>query len=313
MDSSTWRARLGRAAAVALALTATAHAGNAQVPPLNPFQCYEIKPRQFQAIPGVNVVDPFGNHVARVRFPHRLCAPAVARPIGDRAAALFDGEHLIGHVVDSPNVKVTNQVIVNQFGTLTLDVWRPDLLLVPTLKSLTSTPPPLTQPTIDHFQCYKVKRSQGAAPFTRINDVLITDQFGNATLDVIRPVRLCVPANKNDEDPSAPSHPQSLLCYRTRNSRFGTVQTYTNSQFGPEKPTLIHRRELCVPSERNPPPTTTSTSSTTTTTDVPTSTTFPPSSTTFPPTSTTFPSSTTFPPSTTVPTTSTTTTTEPVP
>jgi hypothetical protein len=271
--------------------TAT-RAGNVPAPVINPFQCYEIKPKPFAPIPGVQVIDRFGAHVARVRFPHRLCAPGVLAP---RAAVVE--EHLIGHLMSSPNLHVTNQTVVNQFGTLQLDVSRPDLLLVPTQKSLFQTPPPLPNPTVDHFQCYRVRRSRGAAGFVPVKNIVVTDQFGTATVDLVRVARLCVPANKNDEDPTAPSHPTDLLCYRTRNSRFGTVQTYTNSQFGPEEPLLIHRRELCVPSTRTPPTTTTTTSTSTT---IETSTTFP-SSTTFPPDTTTttttmVPTSTTFPP-----------------
>lgn len=331
MDSSTRRARVAWAAMAFVAATSAASTIHAQPAPnpINPFQCYEIKPRQFQAVPGVNVVDAFGAHVARVRFPHRLCAPAVVPPIIRARAAVdyLNGEHLIGHVVTSDNVKVKDQVVVTALGAVTLDVWRPDLLLVPTLKSLVDTPPALPNPIIDHFQCYKVKRSQGSDPFTVVRDYPVEDQFGATTVDIMRPVRLCMPANKNDEDPTAPGHPNHLLCYRTRNSRFGTVQTYTNSQFGPERPTLIHRRELCLPALRNPPPTTTTSTTvptttttivtTTTTTTTPsstipsTSTTFP-TSTTVPPsttTTTTFPTSTTFPSSTTVPTSTTTTTT----
>ena len=47
-------------------------------------------------------------------------------------------------------------------------------------------------------------------------------------------------------------HPCQLLCYKTKNTAFGTVPTFTNNQFGPAQPLLIHRRELCVPSVKNP-------------------------------------------------------------
>ena len=93
------------------------------------------------------------------------------------------------------------------------------------------------------------------------------DQFGTAMLDLLKPIRLCAPANKRNEDPTAPSHLFHLLCYKTKNSAFGMEQTFTNDQFGPAQPLLIHRRELCVPSTKNgaAPTTTTSTPSTTTT------------------------------------------------
>src|SRR5262249_59279792 len=113
---------------------------------------------------------------------------------------------------------------------------------------------------------YKVKPPPGAPKSQKILGVKVDDQFGTATLDLLKPARLCAPANKKNEDPTAPDHPGHLLCYKTKNSAFGTVQTFTNSQFGPAQPLLIHRRELCVPSLKNPSATTTSSSTTSTTT-----------------------------------------------
>jgi hypothetical protein len=67
-------------------------------------------------------------------------------------------------------------------------------------------------------------------------------------ITLTRPYRLCVPANKNDEDPTAPTHPNTLLCYRSKSAvRFGTFAAHINNQFGDDDLTLIHRRELCVP------------------------------------------------------------------
>src|SRR5215813_6619321 len=128
--------------------------------PMQPdhFQCYELKPSPFPIQRQVSVQDQFGPHTETVRFPHRLCAPA-AKNDEPPNNAFNDPEHLIGHLVSGPAVKVAHQTLVNQFGTIVLDVVRPDILLVPTLKTLTPPPPPpLTTPAVDHFQCYKVKQ-----------------------------------------------------------------------------------------------------------------------------------------------------------
>src|SRR5262249_38165347 len=156
--------------------------------------------------------------------------------------AFNDPEHLIGHLVSGPSVKVLNQTIVNQFGTIVLDVVRPDILLVPTLKTVTPPPPPpLTTPAVDHFQCYKVRPSKGAPNFTR-RPVKVQDQFETTTVTPLNPIRRCAPANKKDEDPSAPDHPFHLLCYKTKSAPFPNMLAYPNSQFGPASPLLIHRR-----------------------------------------------------------------------
>jgi hypothetical protein len=129
------------------------------------------------------------------------------------------------------------------------------------------TAPPSDPNVPDHFQCYKVKRSKGSPKFQKILGVKVQDQFGTAMLDLLKPIRLCAPANKRNEDPTAPQHPFHLLCYKTKNSAFGMEQTFTNDQFGPAQPLLIHRRELCVPSTKNGPfPTTTTSTPPTTTT-----------------------------------------------
>jgi len=101
----------------------------------------------------------------------------------------------------------------------------------------------------------------------------VQDQFGTVMLDLLKPIRLCAPANKNGEDPTAPQHLFHLLCYKTKNSAFGTVQTFTNDQFGPGSPLLIHRRELCVPSTKSGAVPTTTTSAPATTTSTPSTTT----------------------------------------
>ena len=54
---------------------------------------------------------------------------------------------------------------LKKFGTIKLDTVKPDVLMAPTLKTLTTPGPagPPTDPDVpDHFQCYKVKRSKGS-------------------------------------------------------------------------------------------------------------------------------------------------------
>jgi len=166
--------------------------------------------------------------------------------------------------------KRLNHTVVNQFGTLQVDIIRPDMFMVPTAKNGV----PVALPTGDHFTCYKVKRSRGTPKFVK-QTVTVTDQFQNATELVIKPVRLCCPANKNGEDPTAPQHPGHILCYKAKSqTKFGTLVVQIDNQFGPDQVTLIHRRELCVPTLKDPGATTTSTTiQATTTTSSPVATT----------------------------------------
>jgi hypothetical protein len=213
--------------------------------PADHFQCYEIKPASFPPTT-VTVQDRFGTQVELLRFPHRLCAPA-----DKNGSGIMDPvQHLAGYETRAtPFVKVTSQTITNQFGTLVLDLTRRDNLLVPSAKSLSGPATPLQPPTIDHFQCYRVRKSRGQPGFAKVT-ASITDQFESASITLLRPFRLCVPANKNGEDPTAPMHDGLLLCYTSRSGMtFGTMSANINNQFGDDELTLIHRRELCVPSK----------------------------------------------------------------
>jgi hypothetical protein len=160
-----------------------------------------------------------------------------------------DPEHLAGFPATGAAPRVPNVLVTNQFGTVQVDLVRRSLLLVPTAKGLAAPPGPLPNPVVDHFQCYTVRRSAGTARFTQINGVAATDQFGAHGLDLRRPRSLCVPANKNDEDPNAPLSPQALLCYKTRQRvRFGELSPFINDQFVAQQARLVRRVEFCIPS-----------------------------------------------------------------
>ena len=95
-----------------------------------------------------------------------------------------------------------------------LDVKKPLSLQVPTAKSLTVSPPAPAAPAVDHFQCYSVKPARNTAKFPGVRGVTLADQFGTVSVDVRRLRRLCVPTNKNGEEPGAENHLDQLLCYR---------------------------------------------------------------------------------------------------
>ncbi len=200
-------------------------------------QCYEVKPATFQSRT-VTLQDEFGILTLAVRFPHRLCAPADKNGEGIHDAT----DHLTGYVAKAPFSKVQGLTVTDQFGSLQLDVVRPDLLMVPTSKDGVQQ-----QPALDHFMCYKVRRAHGAAKFVS-RSVSVGDQFETVSETLLKPIRLCSPANKEGEDQSAPDHPGHLLCYKTKTFPFADSEHSIANQFGTDQVTLIHRRELCVPS-----------------------------------------------------------------
>jgi len=216
---------------------------------LHHFQCYEVKPAVFERR-DVTVEDRYGTTTVNVRATNRLCAPSDKR--GEDPIAPQTPQHLAGFPTKSDAFRLGNQVVTNQFGTLTLDIKRRVFLMVPTAKDLESQPPALLNPT-SHFQCYLVKRSSGSARFERITDVPTVDQFGPHVVDLIRPKYLCVPADKNGEDPTAPSGPDNLLCYKAKQHvRLGTRQPFMTNQFLSRREQMIRNLEFCVPTTFGP-------------------------------------------------------------
>jgi hypothetical protein len=80
-----------------------------------------------------------------------------------------------------------------------------------------------------HYFCYEVRRDNPAAgPMTAL------DQFGISTMQLLQPHQLCTPADKNDEDPTAPQDPQHLVGYEPKTTTLagqGKKVLVTN-QFG---------------------------------------------------------------------------------
>jgi hypothetical protein len=144
---------------------------------LDHFQCYEIKPAFFSSAP-VTVKDQFGTLTLTLKYPHRLCNPTNKNNEG----IVDPTDHLVGYQAKSAKfIKQTNKTFVDQFGTQKLDLTRPDVLLVPSGKDGVAQLPPL-----DHFQCYKVKRSKGAPKFVKLT-ASISNQFESTTLTLVKP------------------------------------------------------------------------------------------------------------------------------
>jgi hypothetical protein len=207
---------------------------------------------RFDAVFGVGLVDQFGPGTIDVKRPVSLCLPT--DEMGDDPAAPSHAAHLGGYLIKGPhNPPLINVKVVNEFGTVFVDAFRADRLIVPTTKSLVATPPLLPSPVVDHFECYKSKVSKGAPKFDAINGVPLEDQFGTQTVLVKKPSRFCTPVDVNGGDPSAPGHPDHLMCYRIKAPRFARVTSiFLNNEFGPVTLDAFKPAELCVPSLENP-------------------------------------------------------------
>jgi len=115
--------------------------------------------------------------------------------------------------------------------------------------TVTPTPVPTPTPDLNHFMCYEVKRRPS---FGGASDVSLLDEFGFGTADLRRRKRLCNPADKNGEDPTAPQSDEHLVAYEIRHApRFVSVpHVLVLNQFGSFQVEIVRPERLMVPSAK---------------------------------------------------------------
>ena len=208
--------------------------------PSRHFQCYEIH-RPPLNMSGVSLVDALGPSTVTIKRPKRICAPADKN--GEDPTAPTDPGHLTSYTLKqtSPFTAVRGVTVENQFGPLTVNLSKADRLLVPTAKKIGGTPDPLPNP-LNHYKCYRLSHAR-----FRQAGIGIETQFGALTIDIKKPLHLCLPVDKNGEGIVDPN--TSQLCYQVRGPRPASQPTVnTDNQFGSDSFSFFGPRELCVPS-----------------------------------------------------------------
>ena len=126
----------------------------------------------------VSLKDRFGKRTLRVVKPVALLNPA------DNGEGINDQDtHLMSYKVEgrrNHRPREKNIRVENQFGELFVDLVKADRLLVPASKNQDEeplAPPDLANINVDHFLCYRVKRSRGTPRFQRGIQVSVDDQF----------------------------------------------------------------------------------------------------------------------------------------
>jgi CARDB len=209
---------------------------------LDHFLCYTVEPAQTFKPRGVVVLDPQfkPRRKTAVLRPETLCNWASK----NRGRVLDKRRHLLCYTTRSSQAFRPRQAIVtNQFKSVRLAVVRPNVLCLPSGKSLERVP--VTPPkTLDHFQCYPVKTLSRVPRRT----VLVGDEFGSGKYLLGLPIRLCDPASKNNSP--IVNKRDHLLCYLAKAAKPpGSRPVYVTNQFGRAFPyRTVVPRLLCVPS-----------------------------------------------------------------
>jgi hypothetical protein len=215
------------------------------------YDCYQT-PRKntLKPPPVVTLVDRFGSSTSTVVNYHRLCAPADKN--GDNPTAPSNPAHYVAGTLTKTSGSIAQPKglhIDYQFGTLTADLSNPTFLFLPASKSLTS-PPPAPPTGLRHLQCYRLTNVKG----DRTGSGTVIDQFTSAagvpfSLVKAGPWRLCVPVDKNGEDPSAPSDlTDNLLCNTPTTPAFGQFDVFVSTQFSTDFELIgTQYDDLCMP------------------------------------------------------------------
>lgn len=178
--------------------------------------------------------DGSGQRTFRLERPVRACAPAVET--GAPRDAL---SHLTcSRMRPMPGSKFVQRTLRthDRFGDHTFSITRPQELCAP---SWPTGSPRTTQ--LDAYACHHVRGRSVAQPIT------LSDERGTASLDVLRPVSLCVPTSVG----GAPVRDARILltCYETRTPGGAPprVNVTLENQLGQEQLSLGRRKRLCVP------------------------------------------------------------------
>jgi hypothetical protein len=158
-----------------------------------------------------------------------------------------------GTTTPTPKVLVTNQ-----FGSAVLYLGQPNLLCLPSWKSMTGPPnlKPTTPPGLNHFSCYPVKDTTGSYKIPP--SVLLRDQFASGPVKVqVYPIpkELCLPTKKViTTKAGTKSYPiidpaTHLLCFVGPKTPI-KPKVWDENQFGTSVVYIKATKWLCLPSTK---------------------------------------------------------------
>jgi hypothetical protein len=159
----------------------------------------------------------------------------------------------VGTTTPTPKV-----LVANQFGSAVLFLKQPNLLCLPSWKSMTGPPnlKPTTPPGLNHFTCYPVGDTNGVYKIPP--SVLLKDQFARTPVKVnvnVVPAELCLPTTKIIKTATgAKTYPmidpkRHLLCFAVTKTPI-KPKVWDENQFGTSVVNIRATKWLCLPSTK---------------------------------------------------------------
>lgn len=193
---------VGGSLATGVAMASSAGARATAPPPVDHQLCYHAS-GAFKVPSGVRLINQFSPKGFVPKINPKVvwhCNPVQKTlPTGKSFPITNRIAHLACFTITPAKAQPNHSVVViNQFGSATLVTGQPNLLCVPSWKSLTGPPKkqPTTPPGLNHFTCYSAKVAKGVyKPPT----VMLKDEFTKTAVSATvnrTPTELCLPTTK---------------------------------------------------------------------------------------------------------------------
>jgi hypothetical protein len=213
--------------------------------------CY-LATANFKRPPVVVLKNQFSTFKPKIGKVAVHCNPVVKTTPTGTFPITNPNAHLLCWTITEPTQPTPTVQVANQFGTATLVPGQPNLLCLPTWKSLTG-PPTQTAPQppgLSHFTCYPVKVQSGAY---QPPPITLQDEFAPKPVPVtVNPVpqELCLPTQKTvgHKVYKIINPTMHLLCFPV--SQTPILQPWDKNQFGTAKVQIIQTSSLCLPSTK---------------------------------------------------------------
>ena len=246
----------GATAAGATTAAGTGAAKSAALTPVDHQLCYTAAAKGFRVPASVILVNQFSPKGFRPKIGAAvlLCNPTIkVLPTGKAFPVTNPRAHLACYSIAAPR-QVSHLVVVsNQFGSAPMLTGQPNLVCLPSWKSLTAPPraKPVQPPGLSHFTCYTVKLPAGVAGY-HPPAVKLRDEFSaklvSARVSSI-PTELCLPTEKivRGQVWKVVNPVTHLLCFPVTHTPI-RPRVFVQNQFGTAVAAIVHTSLLCVPS-----------------------------------------------------------------
>ncbi len=225
-------------------------------PPVDHQLCYSASASGFKIPPGVVLKNQFSPNgfVPVIGSLAIHCNPVQKTlPSGQVFPITNPNAHLACFNITAPTQPTPTVKVTNQFGSATLVPSQPNLLCLPSWKSLTGPPNmnPNQPPGLNHFTCYPVKVQSGSytPPVVKL-----LDEFASSPVSAqVNPVpsELCLPTEKTVAGIDYPiiNAATHLLCFPVSQTPI-RPRVWDQNQFGTSVVPISRTTWLCVPSTK---------------------------------------------------------------